>query len=89
MRTVGELDDVLRQAGIPIIGVTLHRRGPPAISSIRFAPEATQQQRDQGNTIREAFDWEAPAQILEAVTAAVAPAARRVARRAKKKTATK
>lgn len=63
MRTVGELDDLLKQQGVPIIGVTLHKRGPPAISSIRFAPEATQQEMDASNAIREAFDWEGPSRI--------------------------
>jgi hypothetical protein len=70
MRTVGELDELLKQQGIPIIGVTLHKRGPPAVSSIRFAPEATQAQKNSGNAFREAFDWEGSSQIPEAAMAA-------------------
>lgn len=46
-----QLDQALRAAGIPIIGVS----GDPPNATIRFADEATQQQRDDADAIQAAF----------------------------------
>lgn len=57
MAEVEDLDQALRKAGIPIVGVVLRRRGPPVEAYIHFAPEATAAQKKRGEAILEAFNW--------------------------------
>lgn len=57
MGTVGEIDVVLKGAGIPIIGVVLRRIGPPVDAYVQYAPEATAAQKRKGELIFREFDW--------------------------------
>lgn len=52
------LDAVLREAGIPIHGVSVQNlNSTPVQASISFRSEATQEQIDLGNDILATFDW--------------------------------
>lgn len=60
------LDQALRAAGIPIVGVS----GDPPDAEIRFAAEATQQHRDDADAIQAAFPLvEAKRRAIEAIDA--------------------
>ena len=51
------LDATLREAGIPIDGISIQQIIDPVQATIQFKPEATQEQINLGNQMLAEFDW--------------------------------
>ena len=59
MKNAGDLDEALKAAGVPIIGVVLRRLGPPVDAYVQYAPSATATEKKKGDALLKHFEWDA------------------------------
>ena len=57
MKDAGDLDEALKAAGVPIVGVVLRRLGPPVDAYVQYAPSATATEKKKGDALLKHFDW--------------------------------
>lgn len=67
IQRVAALDQTIREAGIPLDGIALvDPNSTPPVTRIDYRPEATVQQRTDGNAIVDGWDWSQGAHDLYA-----------------------